>query len=161
MSEIYHIEKSEHEIKMLLKVRKFKAGYELRKELILMEGNPPITMTSAYTLFGNKYIGNSKDAYRLCVKYGIAPELSKDSNNVCSIGYSMKYEMWFGWSHKAISGFAVGDTVKEGDCTASSGYTDEYLKENPADNKALPIGFVAKTMDDAKLMAIAFADSVS
>jgi hypothetical protein len=49
------------------------------------------------------------------------------------------------WSHRAIYGFAIGDTVKEGDCVA------DYL----------PIGFTAKTKADCKKMAIAFARSVS
>ena len=38
---------------------------------------------------------------------------------------------------------------------------EEYLKDHPEEDKALPIGFEARTEEDAKRMAIAFADSVS
>lgn len=31
-------------------------------------------------------------------------------------------------------GFGVGDTVEEGDCTASSGWTDEFLAEHPEES---------------------------
>lgn len=117
-------------------------------------------MKSAYTSAGD-YIGNSKDAYRLCRVRGIAPEKSSFGHNVCSIGFSASRQKWYGWSHRAIFGFNIGDSVKEGDCTASSGWTEEYLKDHPEENKALPVGFTAKNLDDAKMMAIAFAESVS
>lgn len=78
-------------------------------------------------------------------KLGIKPEKSKPSHSVCSIGFSEKDGKWYGWSHRAIYGFKVGDKVKEGDVVV--GY--------------LPIGFTAKTVDDAKKMAVAFADGVS
>lgn len=99
---------------------------------------------SAYTPEGH-YIGNPKIARFLCVKMGIKPELLTKKSRVCSIGYSEKDGKWYGWSHRAIYGFAIGDTVKEGDCVA------DYL----------PVGFTAKTKADCKKMAIAFARSVS
>lgn len=142
------------EVVEILGVRKFKAGYEVREEKVAF------IMKSAYTPAGD-YIGNSKDAYRLCRKYGIAPEKSDPSHSVCSIGFSKSCQKWFGWSHRAIYGFAIGDIVKEGDCAASSGWTEDYLKGHPEENKALPIGFKAQTLEDAKRMAIAFAASVS
>ncbi len=157
---IYDITRTGNEIRQLLSIRKFKAGYELKKELIMMEGNPPVTMTSAYTPDG-LYIGNSRDAFRLCVKYGIKPEISKIGNRTCSIGYSKKRRKWYGWSHRGIHGFRTGDIVKEGDLTTSSGYTKEYINEHPESDLSLPIGFKAKTISDAKRMAIAFADSIS
>ncbi len=98
---------------------------------------------------------------RLLVDRGILPEKSDSSHNVCSIGKSFKDGKWYGWSHRAIFGFQIGDIVKEGDCCATPGVTEEYLKEHPEENKSLPIGFEAKTEEDCKKMAIAFADSVS
>ena len=50
----------------------------------------------------------------------------------------------YGWSHRAVHGFAIGDTVKPGDIA------------NP-DNKT----FVLKTREDVEKQAIAFADEVS
>lgn len=80
---------------------------------------------------------------------------------VCSIGFNEKEQKWYGWSHRAIFGFGIGSIVEEGSCCASSGWTEEYLKEHPDENLSLPVGFKAETLEDAKRMAIAFADSVA
>jgi len=92
---------------------------------------------------------------------GIKPELAHPDHKTCSIGFSEKTQKWYGWSHRAICGFKIGDVVKEGDCCTSSGWTDEYLKEHPEANNSLPVGFKAETLEDCKKMAIAFAQSVS
>lgn len=149
----------------ILKIRKYKAGYEIREEKVLthFEDKPPghtVTIKSAYTPTGD-YIGNPKHAFFLCRKKEIKPEKANPDHNVCSIGFCEKEQKWFGWSHRAIYGFGVGDVVKKGDCTNSSGWTDEYLAKHPEEDLTLPIGFTAKTLDDARQMAIAFADSVS
>ena len=57
--------------------------------------------------------------------------------------------------------FGIGSVVEEGSCCAESGFTDEYLQEHPDENLSLPVGFKAETLEDAKRMAIAFADSVA
>ena len=142
---------------------KYKAGYVVRSERLDGDdamGGPPITIRSAYNMAGD-YIGDPKSAYRLCQKRGIKPERASDARKVCSIGFSEQTGKWYGWSHRAICGFAIGDVVKEGDCTASSGLTDEYLAAHPDEDTSLPIGFTAETLDDAKKLAVAFAESVS
>ena len=170
---------------MILSVRKYKAGYEVREELHQtnfeavpisygdgdkgeMDGlinyinehkGEHVIVKLAYTPEG-LYIGDSKTAHYLIVERGIKPELSDPTNKVCSIGFCEKEQKWYGWSHRAIYGFGVGDVVAKGDCTASSGYTEEYLKEHPEDDTSLPIGFTAKDLVDAKRMAMAFASSV-
>ena len=62
-----------------------------------------------------------------------------------SIGFSEKEQKYYGWSHRAIYGFGIGDIVKEGDVIAES----------------FSVGFEAKNLDDSKRMAIAFAEGVS
>ena len=168
--------------KVVLSTRKYKAGYEVREELCRTEfeavplsgevdegmqelidciNTPPdVIVKSAYTPSGD-YIGNSRDARYLIVKRGIRPEKRTPTSRVCSIGWCEKEQKWYGWSHRAIFGFGVGDVVKEGDCTASSGYTDAYLEKHPEDDTSLRVGFVAKDLVDAKIMAMAFAESVS
>ena len=95
-------------------------------------------------------------------KYAIDQfEFSKPSNTVCSIGFSQRDQKWYGWSHRAICGFGIGSVVKKGDCAASNGVTDAYIREHPEEKTALPVGFIAKTLEDAKKIAIAFAESVS
>ncbi len=119
-----------------------------------------IEMEVAYTVPGDLYIGDPKTAALLCGKYGIVPQLSAVGANVCSVGFSERNQKWYGWSQRAFTGFGIGDTVLKGDCTASSGWTQEYLDEHPDMDRSLPVGFKAKTMADARRMAIAFADSV-
>ena len=131
--------------------------FECRAELSSICGDEPILMFSFYNDKG-KYIGDMESFETLIIKRKIFPE-TFDDNNVCSIGKSEDGK-WYGWSHRAIYGFKIGDTVKDGDCCATSGWTDEYLKDHP-DDKPLPVGFEAKTEEDCKKMAIAFASNVS
>ena len=129
----------------IIKIRKFKAGYELRDEIWDIEnGDAPVPMKAAYNPAGD-YIGSSRDAHYLVVKRGIAPEKRTPASSVCSIGFADKTQQWFGWSHRAIHGFGIGSIVDAGHCAA------EYL----------PVGFVAETLEDAKRIACAFAESVS
>lgn len=169
---------------LVLEVKKFKAGYEVRTELhridfeaiILSAGKNPhdakdiaeyinqnkgntIIVKLAYTPSGD-YIGDTKTANFLCVKKGIKPEKADSDHKTCSIGFCEKEQKWYGWSHRAIYGFGVGDKVAKGDCCASSGWSKKYLKEHPEKDLSLPVGFEAKDLKDAKRMAIAFAESV-
>ena len=125
----------------------------------ISDGGDYCTMLAFYAKDGG-YIGNEKDVERLIGEMGISPELICKEYKTCSIGKSAKDGKWYGWSHRAIYGFAIGDKVEEGDCCAVSGWTEEYLKEHP-EACALPVGFTAKTEEDCKKMAIAFASSVS
>ena len=155
----------------VLKVRRYKAGYEVRTIRHTEEecGAPGgMEVKTAFTPEGG-YIGSSRDAHRLIVKRGIKPEPRKPDRleanwgfgRTCSIGFCEREQKFYGWSHRAICGFGIGDVVREGDCTASSGWTDEWLAEHSEDDESLPVGFVAKSLDDCKRMAIAFAASVS
>ena len=134
------------------------AKFECRKEQVSMWDDKPVLMFFFYNSNG-KYIGVLEDFKRLVVEREIEPETYGEAK-VCSIGKSTKDGKWYGWSHRAIYGFQIGDMVKKGDCCASSGWTDEYLKDHP-DPYVLPVGFKAKTEEDCKKMAIAFASSVS
>ena len=125
------------------------------------EKEKPTLMVSIYNAAGDYVGGLDNMALRLLGKYRIVPEKAHSSHNVCSIGKSLKDGKWYGWSHRAIYGFKIGDEVKEGDCCATSGWTKDYLKEHPEEDKSLLIGFIAKTEEDCKRMAIAFAESVS
>ncbi len=149
--------------KKVLKTRNYKAGYVVRTELIDGEefGCPDFEMKSAYTPTGD-YIGNSKWGYRLCKKRGIRPEKARPDHNVCSIGFCEEKQKWYGWSHRAIYGFGVGDKVTSEDhLCAHSGWIDEYLEEHPEEDLRLPVGFEAKNLDDCKRMAVSFAGAVS
>ena len=73
----------------------------------------------------------------------------KKSKNIYStpIGFSEKEQKWYGWSHRAIHGFKVGDKCKDGDLGVGDGY-------------AFKAGDVLKTLDDCKQRAKDFAKSV-
>jgi hypothetical protein len=118
-------------------------GMDYRREIWSMEGNDPVEMDAVYNTHG-VYVGDRETADFLAEK-GILPEAKRTDSSVCSVGFSQKDQKWYGWSHRALFGFGVGDTVKDGDCASES----------------LPVGFEAKTLDDAKRIAVAFADSVS
>lgn len=114
------------------------------------------------------YIGNPEQAVFL-INLGIKNPLplpfgldfKKYGRGTCCIGYSDKDNKWYGWSHRSYYGFGVGDIAKEGDCTTISGLIPEYLKDHPEEDYSVPVGFEVKTLNDARRMAIAFAESVA
>jgi len=110
----------------------------------------------------NGYIG-SEDEYKYLIenKKLILIQKSQPDHNTCSIGYSPEENKWYGWSHRAIFGFGLGDVVQEGDLTNSSGLIEEYRIQHPEEDHSLPVGFKALTLNDAKRMAIAFSEAVS
>lgn len=65
-----------------------------------------------------------------------------------AIGFSRKEQKWYGWSHRAIHGFGVGDKCKNGECGVGEGYNFK-----PGDK--------LKTLEDCKIRARDFARSVS
>lgn len=127
-----------------------KAGYVLRRELreSPCNGDAPFEMTSAYTPRG-EYIGDPKTAYRLCVRRGIQPELARPDDFVCTIGFSRHDGKWYGWSHRAIYGFRIRSKCRKGTCQ----YTPRHLGGRGP--------WTAKTVADARQMAIDFARGVS
>ena len=98
--------------RMILSERTYKVGYVVREEWWDDRdfGGHGIFVKNAYTLSGN-HIGSSKWAHRLCKIYGIVPEPSDVTDSGCSIGYSEKNKKYYGWSHRAIFGFAIGDKI--------------------------------------------------
>jgi len=132
-------------------------GYEIRMMTDGYITTTPVPM--AYTLDGH-YIGNEKDA-KLLEEMGIKPELASRDSNICSVGFCEREQKWYGWSHRAIAGYGIGDVAKEDDGCTQSGFTPEYEKAHPELVIAVPVGFEAKTLDDARRMAMAFAESVS
>ena len=110
-----------------------------------------------------KYIGNESTTRWLVEEKGIVPEVISDNHKVCSIGFNKDEQKWYGWSHRAINGFGIGYISKEDDLPTTSGWTREYLDKEHGGvcPHKIPIGFEVKTLDDAKLVAIAMARSVA
>ena len=135
-----------------MKTRRYKAGYVVHQGVWKHSNNDLWTpMKWAENLFGD-YIGSSADAYHLCNRLGIPFPLPIREGGVCQIGFNPEEEKWYGWSHRAIHGFGIGDKV-----TSKKHLCADTQFEGEG---GLPVGFEAKTLEDAKLMAIAFAKAV-
>lgn len=116
---------------------------EVETNMGLSPKDKPISLKYAVSKVDGCYIGDEKTAKMLAEK-GIAPERADDSCDVCSIGYSEKERKWYGWSHRAIQGFGIGDKAE----TLSPWGSTSSKKQ-------------IETDEEAKKAAIDFADSVS
>lgn len=66
-----------------------------------------------------------------------------------SVGFSDENQKWYGWSHRAICAFGIGDKIFEED------FGDDktpFIKHGSKD---------CNTLEDAKKAAMAFSDYVS
>lgn len=88
----------------------------------------PMEMYRAYNNNGD-YIGDPESARYYCEDKGVIPEKKRDSVNICSIGFNEKEQKWYGWSHRAMYGFGIGDSVEKGDCAYTPVDKDDYLDE--------------------------------
>ena len=107
----------------VVKVLHYAVGYEVRTEIVdNLEYMGPVArkwqnksgrfmvMRSAYTPKGD-YIGNPKFV-RFLFRRGIRLiEKAAPSHSICSIGFNAKEGKWYGWSHRAICGFGLGDRI--------------------------------------------------
>jgi hypothetical protein len=108
----------------------------------------PVDVTGCYSTPTGAYVGDLSMGKFLVSKH-IQPELASPKHSVCSIGFSAFYNQWFGWSHRALSGFGIGDKLFESD------FGDDTTVFTQHGSKTIA------TMEEAKLAAIAFADYVS
>lgn len=124
-------------------------GFEVRFQEYQDKNNLPLYNVVAYGLEGG-LIGNVDFAIRLTQQYGMKPELALPFDEICSIGFSASSQKWYGYNSNVIMGFTVGDSIAEGDMIT---FTKTPWSLSP--------GFKAKTLQDARWMAIAFAKSIS
>jgi len=96
-----------------------------------------VSMNGTYKI---AFDGNYNNDMRFFFKHGIN---KFSSVNGITVGFSEKEQKWYGWSHRAIFGFGIGD--KSVEC-----YPGETKK-----------GKKCETLDDCKQAAIKFAESVS
>jgi len=87
------------------------------------------------------------------IRKGIVPEKAFPEDEICTIGFRLKDKKWYGLTLRKMRGFGIGDVVEDDSSMAS--YKEGTLC---GDLNALPIGFKARTLDDCRLMAIAFAN---
>jgi len=106
--------KNSSDVKKVLVERKY-PYYIYRKELISPSYPPgkPFEVKRCYARNNGVYIGEPRMARLLVDKYGIT-EFYKahEKDTIVSIGFSERDQKWYGWSHRAISGFGVGTVVQ-------------------------------------------------
>lgn len=116
-------------------------------EVVLTDNDPtqpPLVTAMAFSKDGG-CIGDRKEM-REFLNMGIKPERNAATGtDNANIGWQEKDKKWWGWSHRAKSGFGIGSTVEKG-----SVLVPDY-----------PVGYKVKTLADAKKMALRFAESVS
>ena len=84
-----------------------------------------------------------EDTEKLLKKYNIT------KRGTGSTGLDEEKGIWYGWSHRAIFGFKIGDKLFD------ENYGDDKTKFSEHGEKTI------KTLDDAKLAAERFSDYVS
>jgi len=82
---------------------------------------------TAFTKKGSP-IGDVKMAKLLVDKMGIIPQKADPNHSICSIGFNKEKQKWYGWSHRAIYGFGIGDKVKKGHCGYVPSTQDEFIE---------------------------------
>tara|TARA_Y100000310_G_C20659206_1_gene803718 strand:+ start:1640 stop:2083 length:444 start_codon:yes stop_codon:yes gene_type:complete len=136
-----------------IKFQRTYPGYVYRREVIDDSdygGDGKLEMRNCYSTYNGDWIGNPKTARYLCKKRDlILVQKSKKTHCVASIGFNQKQQKWYGWSHRAICGFGIGDRV----------FTSRYGNDK---TKFTQHGKVAiRTMRQAKRAAINFSSYVS
>lgn len=101
----------------LLRSAVSKFGYEVREEEVTYsKQEPPTTMISCYSPKGD-YIGDRDTVKNLIKEYGITQFEAHEgsTSRIVAMGYSPKTMRWYGWSHRAVAGFGIGDKIFEAD----------------------------------------------
>lgn len=77
---------------------------------------PSVDLEVAYVQYG-RYFAYVGDIYKLLLERGITDQIqpARNDSTVCTIGFNPTEQSWYGWSHRAMLSFKVGDTVKPGD----------------------------------------------
>lgn len=94
-------------------------------------------------LEGKKKKKQSSQRDQLQTKFGIT------EFGTGNVGFSPTKKKWYGWSHRAVAGFGVGDKIFE------ANFGDDNTPFNKHGSKD------CKTLDDAKESARRFAEYVS
>ena len=72
-----------------------------------------VTMISVLNKQGD-YAGAAEDMRKFFDDHGIAPEMRNEDSSVCCIGWSENEQKYYGWSHRAVRGYAKGDKSFDG-----------------------------------------------
>lgn len=141
--------------KKVLSVKSFPdLGYELRDEIWRGGGCDTAMNGMAYAIGSGAYIGDERTVKALS-EMGIRTfEPASPDGTVASIGFAPKHNKWFGWSHRAIYGYGIGETVKAGDMPESC--TGMRI-ESVADSRHVAVEFAKCVASAEKISASSIA----
>ncbi len=144
---------SPYKLKEILFTRNY-PGYIYRRELIDdldHGGNGRLPMVNCYSSDTGHWLGGgSKTARLLCKKFGLRQIQKADKKHcVASIGFNKDEQKWYGWSHRAMCAFGIGDMLFE----EKFGNDHTLFIEHGSEK--------IKTLEQAKQAAINFAAHVS
>jgi len=152
-------------IKFQRKYRKY--GYIYRRELVVSLGHSgqndaELEMVNCYSLDTGMWIGGVRMAKCLCRKHGLR-QIQKRTKSSCvaSLGFNAEEQKWYGWSHRAIYGFGIGDEVFDEDGSESRYMYQEFEEKINDRITKNPRKKIIKTLEEAKRSAENFAESVS
>lgn len=91
--------------------------------------------------------------YTFLITKGIDPQKVNPEDSFCTIGFCEKNQKWYGWTWNKVCGFGIGAVVDQG-CSIARKFDEPNFEEE----SLFPIGFKANTLEDCRLMAIAFAN---
>ncbi len=127
-----------------------KYGYIIRHQT--MKGmKDRIPLVDCVTSGDRYYIGDVKQTKFLTENRNLT-ELQPaypEKYNVCNIGFDKENNRWYGYSHRAICGFGIGDKIFEADFGDGKTLFKNHGRET------------IKTLEDAKQAARNFAEYVS
>ncbi len=107
------------------------------------------------------YVGLIEDVLHHVKRYGITEFYrAEPDHNVASVGWAPHTSKWYGWSHRAIFGFAIGHVVEDGAIVRESGTIEGHPRYDQDMATRPEIGFKARTFADCRMLAGRFAESV-
>lgn len=128
-------------------------GYLYRREIVDDSdhgGDGKLEMVNCYDSKTGAWIGDARMTRFLCKTKGLRQiQKSQESHCVASIGFNAAEQRWYGWSHRAICGFGIGDKMFD----EAFGDDDTPYTEHGT----VPI----HTIEEARASAVKFAKSVS
>ena len=152
-------------------LRKFKT-FDLWEENV--EHGPRVMKMEIYRSKNGDYIcarhrRKRPGLIKTIARLEISPEPAAPDESICSVGKSAKDNKWYGWSHRAVVGFGLGDMIFEekytGDAELCEGCRNMESCEGLPCPSSIPFvqhGTKPITNDeDARLAAARFADYVS
>jgi hypothetical protein len=74
------------------------------------------------------YIGSPEMAKKLCDEHDVTPDPAYNIYGVCSVGFSITEQRWYGWTQTGYASFGIGDRVEPGSYAYRPSNRGEFLE---------------------------------